>query len=285
MKESIFRCMLFILVFSGCEKIHYYPDKPIENVKTRFLAHQGGGNSGFQANTLEAVKYGLYRLDGIEVDIQISKNRTIWLSHNAVLPECNNMVLPCLPEVYDNEMVNLDSCLGNKYTFTRLEEVFRYMKDNFPEKYISLDVKPWDPCKLSSLEITGILNVLAGEVVRLSDLYQLDENIEVESEVATFLSYLKKISHNRIACYLTTMGDFERGMQLALKEGYTGLSFKYNFNEQITINHISLLHKKGIRIQLWTLNDEIELSGAILLNPDFIQTDNIDYAAGIQINE
>ena len=266
-----------LIILTAYDKIYYYPDRPIENVKTHFIAHRGGGNSQIQENTYEAARYGLNTFGNIEVDIQLSKDRTIWLSHNADLPSCNKLNLPCFPEVFDSEIVELDSCLGFEYTFSRLEDIFKLMKDSFPESIISLDVKVWEPCKFTSLEVTGILNVMAEKIANMANYYQIQKNILVESEVATFLNYLRKKSNNKIACYLTTLGDFERGMLLALKEGYSGISFKYNFDEIITAEHIQLLHKKGVKIQLWTIDAPDEINTALSLNPDYIQTDNIEY--------
>ncbi len=278
--------ILVLILFSyGCEKIYYYPDRPLGDVATQFIAHRGSGDPALERNTLDAAKYGLKRLDGIEVDIQISKDRTIWLSHDAQLQECNGMQLPCFPEVYDNEIIELDTCLGNDYTYSRLSEILKYMKDSFPQSIIILDVKAWYPCKFTSLEITGILNVIADQILAAAHFYQLYENILVESEVASFLNYLKKKSDNRIKCYLTTLGDFERGMLLSLKAGYEGISFKYNFDEFIHEEHVRLLHKKGIKIILWTLDNEEVIDEALLLNPDYIITDNIDYAMDLKITE
>jgi glycerophosphoryl diester phosphodiesterase len=282
MIRNIFIQVLIITILSGCEKIYYYPDRPLGIVTTKFLAHRGSGNPERQQNNLEAAKYGLKRADGIEVDIQISKDRTIWLSHDVKLPECGGIKLPCFPEVRDNEIIELDSCLGISLTYTRLNEIFQFMRDSFPQSYISLDVKAWNPCKFTSLEITGILNAIADQIAAASNFYQLNENVMVESEVASFLNYLKRKSNNRIKCYLTTLGDFERGMLLALKAGYEGITFKYNFDEKITVDHISLLHKKGIKIQLWTLNDEEIIDEALLLCPDFIITDNVNYTMNLR---
>ncbi len=98
----------------------------------------------------------------------------------------------------------------------------------------------------------------------------------VECETATFLNFIKKRS-DKIETYLSTWGDFERGMMLALESGYTGISFQYKYDEEITKEHVQLLHKKGLKIQLWTVNDENDILEAISLNPDFIQTDNINF--------
>jgi glycerophosphoryl diester phosphodiesterase len=271
--KYIILCILFI---TSCEKIKYYPDNSIENVETRILSHRGGGNSEFQENTLESVQYGLSQLDGVEVDIQISNDRTIWLSHNSELPTCAGIALDCFINSSDSEIIELDSCMGNKYDFSTLDTIFYYMSTFYPDKFISLDVKAWFPCDVDHLDVTGLLNLIAEEIIKLTNKYNLENRVLVECETATFLDFIKTRS-KKIGVYLTTLGDFERGMMLALESGYTGISFKYKFDEEISVDHINLLHKKGLRIQLWTVNDENDLLEAISLNPDFIQTDNIDF--------
>lgn len=120
------------------------------------------------------------------------------------------------------------------------------------------------------------MNVIADQIIDLTEHYNLYNRVMVESETASFLGYIKKKSDG-IETYLTTLGDFERGMQIALKGGFSGLSFKYNFDEEITVDHIYLIRKKGLKIQLWTVNETDEIEQAISINPDFIQTDNLDY--------
>ena len=119
------------------------------------------------------------------------------------------------------------------------------------------------------------MNDIADRIIRLKNKYKLT-NILVESQTATFLNYLKDNSFG-IECYLTTWGDFERGMLITLKKNLDGISFKYKYKEAITADHVRMLHKKGIKIQLWTVDDPADLEEAISLDPDFIQTDNIGY--------
>lgn len=272
------RLTLFLSIFLlciSCEKVNYYSDKPLPETKTLILAHRGGGNSGYQENTLQAVSYGFSVLDGVEVDVQLSKDRTIWLSHNAMLPTCNQVHAYCFASTYDQQIVNLDSCFRDAYDFSRLEDVFKLMSSSYSEKHISIDVKAWTPCDVSGLHVTGIMNVIADEISRLTIKYKLQNRVMVESETGTFLNYLKKHSSG-IDCYLTTLGDFERGILIALEQGYAGISFKYKFDEEITPDHIQLLHKKGLKIQLWNINSKEDFLEAISLNPDFIQTDDMD---------
>jgi glycerophosphoryl diester phosphodiesterase len=272
--------ILFICFLYSCNKIHYYPDKEYSEVNTLILAHRagGGGTSNLQENSLEAAKYGLSILDGIEVDIQLSKSRTLWLYHGAELPVCGGITYECFPEIFDNQIIELDSCNGDEYNFTKLEEIFAFMSLNYPDKHISLDVQPWYPCAFTSINIVGEMNVIADEVIRLTEKYNLQNCVMVESQTATFLDNIKKNSTG-IESYLTSWGGPERAMLLALSAGYTGISvkFKPEYEREVTAEDIYLMRKKGLKIQLWTVNSEEDIIEAVSIKPDYIQTDNFEY--------
>ncbi len=225
---------------------------------------------------MAAAKNSLPILDGIEVDLQISKDRTIWLSHNADLPDCGGKHYDCFPEVTDSQLTSLDSCNGDTVNYVRLEDIFALMSTDFPDKYISLDVKAWVPCEVTSVDIIGEMDVIADEIIKLTKKYNLRDHVLVESETATFLDYVKKNSSG-IECYLTSLGDFERAMQLTLESGYTGISFKYKFKEEINLQDIQLIRHKGLKIQLWTVDSVKDIEEALSINPDYIQTDNLEY--------
>jgi glycerophosphoryl diester phosphodiesterase len=268
-------CFLLSSLIYSCEKIKYYPDTELHEVKTLILAHRGGGNSsGFPEYSTRTAEYGFDMADGIEVDLQISKNRTIWLRHDADLPSCGGKTYDCFPETSDNKIVELDSCDGTSSEYTRLEEIFRLMHSRYPGKHISLDVKAWSPCNITSSDVTGVMNVIGDQIIRLTKKYGLQHRVMVESETATFLNYVKRHSSG-IECYLTSLGDFERAMQLSLESGYTGISFKYKFKEEITAENIQLIRRKGLKIQLWTVNSEDDIREALSINPDYLQTDNL----------
>jgi glycerophosphoryl diester phosphodiesterase len=273
-------CYLLSGFFYSCEKIKYYPDTETHEVKTLILAHRGGANSsGFPEYSTRAAEYGLDIADGIEVDLQISKNRTIWLCHDVELPSCGGKNYNCLPESTDDQVVELDSCDGASSEYTRLEEIFNLMHSRFPGKHISLDVKAWSPCSITSSDIPGMMNAIGDEIIRLTKKYNLQHFVMVESETATFLNYVKRHSSG-IECYLTSLGDFERAMQLCLESGYAGISFKYKFKEEITAENIQLIRRKGLKVQLWTVNSEDDIREALSINPDYIQTDNLTYFSG-----
>lgn len=269
--------LITLLILNGCKKIKYYPDKEFDGSVTRFLAHRGGGVSGGEENTYNTAINGLSNLDGIEVDIQISKDGTIWLSHNNIFEGCNLANGQCFSETPDSIIVQVDSCSGVKFAYTKLESIFELMHYEYNDSYISIDFKAWEPCNGNELNILSTFEDLAKKLVALIDIYNLENKILVESETAEFLDYVKEANPN-IKCYLTAFGDFERGMLKALENGYDGISFQYKFDEEINAQHVELLHRKGLKIQLWTVDSQSDLDEAISLKPDFIQTENISYA-------
>jgi hypothetical protein len=39
-----------------------------------------------------------------------------------------------------------------------------------------------------------------------------------------------------------------------------------------------LLHRKGLRIQVWTLNEDSVIKAVLATKPDFIQTDKFEFS-------
>lgn len=112
------------------------------------------------------------------------------------------------------------------------------------------------------------MNVIADGIIKLKYKYKL-YNVLVESQTATFLNYIKDNGFGT-ECFLSVWGDFENGMSIALKKKLHNISFKFKFDEEISADHVSLLHKKGIKIQLWTIDNPNDITEALSLNPDYI---------------
>lgn len=264
-----------IIGLNSCERVKYFPDNPIVNNNTFILAHKGGGTFD-NGNTLEGCMYGLELLDGIECDIQKSSNNTLWLSHSPLIPSCGSFEEGCFPEISDNTIIQMDSCLGVEENYTQLEDVFQYMSNNYPDKFISLDVKAWKPCKISGVNMIKEMNMLARKIIDLTKKYHLENNVMVESENGDFLYYIKT-NTNFIETYLSTFGDFEMGVSRALGAEFSGISYDFKFKANISKEQVDLIHRKGLKIQLWTVNDTNDIKEALSLKPDFIQTDFLEY--------
>lgn len=271
-KCTIILAVLFILI--QCKRVEYFPDKPIHFSQTMMLGHRGGGYLD-EGNTLAGSKYGLSLMHGIELDIQKSKDNGLWLNHSPTIINCDTTYSNCFASVSDAKIREINECMNEQLVYTQLDSVFKFMHDYYPDKYISLDVKAWEPCEFSRSNLIDEMNDMAQSIIDLTKKYQLQNKVVVESETGDFLYYIKS-NCNFIETYLTTLGDFELGSSRALHAGFSGISFQYNIREEITKEHVDLIHRKGLKIQLWTLNDTAEIRNAMQLNPDFIQTDNID---------
>ncbi len=79
MKQIYIIFLAILLLYSGsCEKISYLPDNPFSGIPTKVLMHRGNGfNDNLLPNTLAAAEFGLSVLDGVELDIQLSKDGTL----------------------------------------------------------------------------------------------------------------------------------------------------------------------------------------------------------------
>lgn len=260
-----------ILLFIGCKKIHYYPDKEIKIEPTKLIAHRGGRNLKYRDNTLQGIKAALPHKDGIEADVQISKNESIWLSHSPIVEDCNKS-LKCFAETNDNDIINIKLCDNKDISYTNLESVLKFIADSFPQKLICIDLKAWSPCSVNSAGIEGMMDRESEVIINMASKYGLARNLLFETETTSVLNFIKS-KKSGAQTYLNSFGDFERAMLIALKANYTGISFKSNFGETLTKEKINLLHKKGLKIIVWNLLDNNEIIGLTEMGVDYIQMD------------
>jgi len=262
---------IVILIFTSCKKdASKYPDAPNSFQQTLMIAHKAGGgsNNPNKENTLAAAAYGFDHLDGIEIDIQKSRDGTIWLYHDETI-ETHNDFIKRIPGLTDADIRKI---ITDKHTdLNTLEELLEWKQKANNTECISLDIKPWLPTRFSNTQ--GYLIELADEVCRLAQKYNCNHQLMAECENAVCLKRFKEKDPS-IACYLTTYGNYNQGVYRALKANFDGLSFKFE-NNNISQSQIDELHNKGLKIQLWTINNLEDINTVKLLRPDFIQTDNV----------
>jgi glycerophosphoryl diester phosphodiesterase len=272
--------MLFILAGS-CEKIVYAPDNPICGLPTHVLMHKGCGsdNPNFIENTLAAAEFGLNTLDGIEVDIQISKDGTLWLDHNNEVTDCEGNIIGCFQQMTDDEIREYEKC-NDTIRYNTLESVFELMSTRYPASFISLDIKG-QYCEIANTK--EIMNQMAVAVLDLVEKYKMGNKVLVESSSIEFMSELE--NQNSVAqCVITVSGDVDEGLANAQVADARGISLKYGI-EEFNSDVVSLIHKKGYGIMVWYINEPADISIAWNAHPDFIQTDNADFKKYIPISK
>lgn len=266
------------LALSACKKGDSFPDVSIVIENTRVLAHRGGGTFEGTPNTFDAIVYGFEHYDGVEVDVQMSSNNTIWISHDAYIEGCGLLAGSCFNAISDDEIVRIDSCSGGARKYTRLNEVLDYMQKYYPEKYISLDVKFFDGCNPSIFDINAMYRYYHVEFLQITAMlqkYNLVDQTLIESEITQFLDLFVETNQDYHE-YLSVFDDFDKGAITALQKKYDGISYKNDFENSLTSDHIKLIHQKGLRIQVWTTSDSIQLAEIKKIDPDYIQSEVFD---------
>lgn len=263
--------VLIIIVSSACEKINYFDDREDISCSTRILLHKGKGfHPDFFENTLEGAKYGLAHFDGIEVDIAVSKEGTIWLSHNNRVKDEYGNEKDYFFETSDKTITSIQN-ENTGFHYSRLEDILLYMSENTPGKYISIDTKR--PHLLFTRdEYRAISDAIKGFVEKYDNLKGY---ILVEADCCYFLNWLT--GADGIETYYSTLGDFDKGMSMAYQNGYSGIVFQYGREDDLSPEVIDLTHKKGLRMQIYCINEPSVIGKVIPYNVDFIQTDNIDF--------
>lgn len=263
-----------ILIFaSSCHKNHKVVD-------TKVLCHRGAGvgynyvnDDTIYENTLSAVKYGFTHFDGVEVDVQRSKSGTLWVFHNSDLFIVDSLSPVCVPASNDVQIRNLNSKLPNYKRLCTLEEVLKYRISLKSQKYISLDVKGYfeESCIPGRNASKEYQVSTAEEIVRLVEIYNLQDYVLVETDYLDVLRTVKKLNSN-ISCYLLGYNSFEERLDKAKEINVDGLSFNFG-DSSLTQESVERLHQANMQIQVWTITSEEELIRAKNLKVDFIQTD------------
>ena len=262
---------LILLSSGGCEKIKYLPDNPINGLPTSVLMHRGcGSNEDIVPNTLEAAEYGLSILDGVELDVQISKDGTLWLDHDNEVHDCSGNKIGCFQTMTDEAINSYAECDG-KVRYNTVESVFELMAANYPESYISLDIKG-QYCELKNTP--ELMRQMADAVLALVNKYDMQKKVLVESSAIEFLQDMD--NQTDVGQCVISLGDVDEGLANAAAAKARGISLEYGV-EEVNADVVNLIHNKGYGLILWVVNEPADISAAWNSKPDFIETDNPDF--------
>jgi glycerophosphoryl diester phosphodiesterase len=263
-----FKCTLIFLslLLLSCEKVEYFEPQEIAINKPIILAHAATGYStDIGNNTLEGAIYGLNILDGIEVDVAISKDGGLWITHDSKVKSLDKYFI----NVTDNDIAGITDGNNDPY-YDKLEDVLKYMSDSANDKTISLDIKyPF------ALFTNSIFSDAAIQISNMVLEYGLMGNVVVESNSVGFLTKVSK-QEGEIGTYYICFGNYEKGIANAYQNDLTGISFDYDKSDEIIGPKIELAHELGLRVLLYPINDD-KINKVYPSNADIIETDNMNF--------
>lgn len=283
MRVAIILLTLFTMV--SCRKVE---EPQIENLNGNKIGIIGHGGSGFQTgrnplptNSMASIEKAidLQSADGVEVDVQLSKDSVIILYHDEILDGYTS----CSGYIADHEASDLRKCLYREdFTvnnflaekISTLEDLLiKYQYSRF-KPLIFLDTKYYPASGWSSRDF---YEVLAEKIAALVKKYEAEEYLIAEGYDIGFFMKLRQEAPE-VELYLD--GNFDDSFALVLSSNLDGMVLK---NQEATKEQVARAHSMGKKIVLFLVKDRKTTVEAINKNPDFIQTDNIDMAHQVLI--
>lgn len=246
---------MIVLLVVGCKKDQ-------TSIQTKLIGHAGNGmtqwNGMFEANSIEGIKYAL-SLDncyGVEVDVSISADSTLWLFHDSKLDGLTNGK-GCLSEATD------DYLSGLKYTSVHQERLVQ-LKDILQlniKKDLILDVKQDSKCQNSSLAYAMIQK-------SFEELGPLPANVYVNINTLALYSYLKNLG----SPIILKIDHIDQATPAFDKEKVMGFM---SAASKISKEEVRFLQDKNYKVYLYEVRSTSRLKKELKKKPDFILVDDV----------
>lgn len=273
---------LLVLTITQCKKTTT-SGSPTET-DVRFVGHKGGGDNSFNAkyieNTLPAVQEGLKTLNGVEIDVQMSLDGTLWMFHNLDIGQsnCNTNYHHSIVLLNDTEIEKIKICNGSvQDKIYRLEELINLWNNTVGGFVISMHVKTDFPADTINKPLIGgeasYLSKFATSLAKLFPTVKHQDQLFVEIYDATFCTKVHTTIPG-IKVFLIKSIAFPTLIDDALSTGYDGVSC-YLFESTLSVEEVKRARDSGLVVQLWTPDNRDDLLKAFNLKPNIIQTNNL----------
>lgn len=274
---------LLVLSITGCQKQPSYG--PPTETDVRFLGHRGGGNTTFFnsdkiENTIPSVQEGLKTMNGVEVDVQMSLDGTIWMFHDVDVgaTSCNSNYHHCIVLLKDNEIEKIQICSTSVqdriYKLAELIKLWNSTSDGF---IISLHIKLDFPSDTINNPLIGgktaYMANFANSLAVLFPVIKHQDQLYIEVYSAIFCKNIHTILPGIKVCIIEET-IFTKQINDALASGYDGVSSSFDVST-LTSAEVKRARDSGLIVQLWTPDNKDDLMKVFNLNPNFIQTNNL----------
>lgn len=232
------------------------------------MAHRGASGE-YPQSTWIAFHMGLKQgADVLELDIHLSKDNQIIINHDADLKknvgiddEIEDLTLAEIKQLDAGHEFTLDDgetypFRGQGITLMSLNELFEY----FPGERYNIEMKAND-------------KQLAEKLWQVISDYGLEDRIVVATQKSKAMKHFRKVSDGQVKTSATITELV--GASLAWASGW-GWAYKPKFDvaqipHSITTKpYVKFFHKKGVRVDLWTVNQPKHIERAIDLGVDGI---------------
>ena len=269
MKNISIIFFLFFFIFScGKNDIDLSQVNNLNGNRIVPFGHAGMGiSSQFPINSFESISNALnLGAEGVEVDIQMTKDSVIVLYHDRTLEEQTNLK----GLIFENNWEYIKQGIYKnpifaEYKIVSLDQLFEHLK-NVKGYTFLLDFKLYQSDH-SDEYVSTFINAL----VKIIDRHQMEDHV-LSASYRT--EYLKKLKELRPNSKLMVNTAFEQGLVLVEEIDAYGMVFQ---NDMITKEQIKQVHDKGIYVSLFGLHSKNDNLDAIEKHPDFIFSDKVKH--------
>jgi len=258
-----------------------------ERGRPLIIGHRATGvgvNDGFIENTMPAIREVLKYIDGVEVDIQMSSSKTLWVYHDdlfANLDDASKALLEskeylCLINTPDSIIEKLRICRkGIEERLYKLEEVFSEIVKN-KDKIISIDIKGYfHPSCVEGRNVDRTYQYeLADALYALAKEHDAKEQIIAETVYIGVFDRLKELDKT-IQCYYLIDSQMDEKINFALENKADGLSINI-YDKTINTEQINKAQGKGLKIKFWGVLIKEDLNLALKYDPYAIEISNLE---------
>ena len=294
---------IFILTGTGCKKKE--PDStpvPVPNhTDIKFLGHKGAGNNLYEDKYMEMTpncfNEALLTMDGVEIDAQMSLDGTIWMYHNSQIDQdCySGESEPSLYNMHDTAIENRMLCApiaggislsDHIYKLSDLISIWNNKPGGF---YMDIEIKQAD---LTQNIVTNAWGSMSNYLSIMADGFNTlfavrnnpNQQIFFEVDDTTFC---RKIRNNypSMKFFLFRYGytALEDYADDAIAEGYDGITENF-VNSYVNTASVKAAQSRGLLIQLWTPYTQAELDSTFAMNPNYIQSDNMNAKKDLNVD-
>lgn len=252
----------FLLVFQSCKKE--------ELVKIEVWGHGATGlsrNDEFPENSLPAIKKAWYHygVDGIELDIQLSKDGTLWLFHDEFL-EAKTTGEGCINSLEDDylEQVSYRDVQGfyRDVKLIRLDDALGHM----PMKVqVMLDIKTYNFCTEQSIDESQLFSALE----QLDDEWGEKITFYYVSKRGDILLELKDRDYKNIFVEKESYAD---AIQFALNYNFEGIILKSGSVSELEVKEAQ---DAGLKVMLFEFRSISGVKNAAAKKPDYLLSDHL----------
>ncbi len=240
----------------------------VENLNGNQISIFGHGGMGIhnklpidsRASILECIEMGS---DGTEMDVQLTADGELVAFHDADLSGMTR----CSGTIHEKTVAEVTACsFNNGSPLATVREILQAIPD-LSEMIITFD------CKLyGGTAGSPFYEQYAMAIDNIARDFSMGNRLFIESQDSSFLRAVRQV--NPALPLFIYPPDFETGISIARKLDLYGITISVR---DITAKQVQQAHAEGFRVTLWNTNTRKTNREAVLMSPDYIQTDNLSY--------